>query len=192
MSLSRPQQNQDAISSAATKHGFYTRETEGRAATAPNAVKEWLGLHWPPCGWSYWTAGDLSPGRQVMSKANAVRDEVSECVTKQDNRLAPFQRVVRPVHSEHRRLACTRANGPVRAKADLAHGEWGDCSMKPCCLLANGRLERLMAIANHPLLSNTTHASPSACRCWQSRVTRAVTRAVCVRHQDPIPTVRDR
>jgi hypothetical protein len=87
-------------------------------------------------------------------------------------------------HSEHRRLAYTRANGPVRAKADLAHGEWGDCSMKPCCLLANGRLERLMVIANHPpFLSNTTHASPSACRCWQSRVTRAVTRAVCVRHE---------
>jgi hypothetical protein len=42
------------------------------------------------------------------------------------------------------------------AKADLAHGRWGRLFDEAMLPFGKRTAERLMAIANHPLLSNTT------------------------------------
>ena len=47
----------------------------------------------------------------------------------------------------------------VKAKADLAHGEWGRLFEDDLVPFGQRTADRLMAIARHPVLSNSTHVS---------------------------------
>jgi Protein of unknown function (DUF3102) len=47
----------------------------------------------------------------------------------------------------------------VKAKKDLPHGEWGRMFDEQLVTFGVRTAERLMTIAKHPVLSNTTHAS---------------------------------